>query len=126
MKTRADQGAAAPERRGRATGIQPPTRTSVAPVNDSLVRRAADDTASRPEAERGALRVRAGQGMLILQGLTLGVLGGVALAWSMGFTRFGADGTPLLGQPVIQHRRDQGSRLDPQLGADRGCQGLQL
>jgi len=97
MKTRADQGAAAPERRGRDTGMQLPTRTSVAPVNDSPVRRAADDTASRPEAERGALRVRAGQGMLILQGLTLGVLGGVALAWSMGFTRFGADGTPLLG-----------------------------
>jgi hypothetical protein len=33
----------------------------------------------------------------MVQGLALGVLGGVALAWSMGFSRFGAGGTPLLG-----------------------------
>ncbi len=43
------------------------------------------------------MRFRTGQGLLVIQGLALGVLGGVALAWSMGFTRFGADGIPMLG-----------------------------
>jgi hypothetical protein len=33
----------------------------------------------------------------VVEGLAIGVLGGVALAWSMGHTRFGADGMPLLG-----------------------------
>jgi hypothetical protein len=100
MKTRADHSAAAPERRGRATGMQLPTRTSVAPANDSVVRFAADDTTARLQAERRPLRIRAGQGMLMVQGLALGVLGGVALAWSVGLTRFGADGTPLLALRV--------------------------
>ena len=30
----------------------------------------------------------------MVEGLAVGVLGGVALAWSMGYTRFGADGIP--------------------------------
>jgi hypothetical protein len=38
--------------------------------------------------------------MLTAEGLALGVLGGVSVAWSMGFTRFGADGTPMLGLKV--------------------------
>lgn len=46
------------------------------------------------------MRFRAGQGLLVVQGLALGVLGGVALAWSMGYTRFGADGIPMLGLKV--------------------------
>jgi hypothetical protein len=36
----------------------------------------------------------------MVEGLTIGVLGGVALAWSMGHTRFGADGMPMLGLKV--------------------------
>jgi hypothetical protein len=36
----------------------------------------------------------------MVEGLTIGVLGGVALAWSMGYTRFGSDGTPMLGLRV--------------------------
>ena len=40
----------------------------------------------------------------MVEGLAIGVLGGVALAWSMGHTRFGADGMPLLGLRVTpQH-----------------------
>jgi hypothetical protein len=36
----------------------------------------------------------------MVEGLTIGVLGGVALAWSMGYTRFAADGIPMLGLKV--------------------------
>jgi hypothetical protein len=36
----------------------------------------------------------------MVEGLAIGVLGGVALAWSMGHTRFGADGMPMLGLRV--------------------------
>jgi hypothetical protein len=36
----------------------------------------------------------------MVEGLTIGVLGGVALAWSMGYTRFGEDGIPMLGLKV--------------------------
>jgi hypothetical protein len=36
----------------------------------------------------------------MVEGLAIGVLGGVALAWSMGYTRFGADGIPMLGLKV--------------------------
>jgi len=36
----------------------------------------------------------------MVEGLVIGVLGGVALAWSMGYTRFGADGIPMLGLKV--------------------------
>ena len=65
----------------RATGMQPPTRISVAPMNDG------------PAS-------RAGQGLLMVEGLAIGVLGGVALAWSMGYARFGADGMPMFGLKV--------------------------
>lgn len=43
---------------------------------------------------------RAGRGLLMVEGLAIGVLGGVALAWSMGHTHFGADGMPMLGLKV--------------------------
>ena len=36
------------------------------------------------------------------------------------------NGAALLGQPVIEHRRDQGAGLDPELRADRGHERLQL
>ena len=75
-----------------------PMRTSVTPTNDSLVRLAAGDATRRLEIER--VRSRAGQGLLMVEGLAIGVLGGVALAWSMGYTRFGADGIPMLGLKV--------------------------
>jgi hypothetical protein len=106
MKTRAEHSAAASTvRRGRATAMQLPARTSITPMNDSFVRLAADDTAQWDtaqwdEADRGPLRSRAGQGMLMVQGLAIGVLGGVALAWSMGYSRFGADGIPMVGLKV--------------------------
>jgi hypothetical protein len=47
--------------------------------------------------ERTRLRATLGQGLLLVEGLTVGVLGGVALAWTMSHTRFGADGIPMLG-----------------------------
>lgn len=74
-----------------------PAPIPVSPA-DSLVRFTAGDTTVPPEGER--LRSRAGRGLLLVEGLTIGVLGGVALAWSMGYTRFGADGIPMLGLKV--------------------------
>ena len=56
------------------------------------------DGASVSEDER--LRSRAGRGLLLVEGLVIGVLGGVALAWSMGYTRFSPDGIPMLGLKV--------------------------
>jgi hypothetical protein len=47
-----------------------------------------------------SLRSSAGRGLLMVEGLTIGVLGGVALAWSMGYTRWGADGMPMFGLKV--------------------------
>ena len=38
--------------------------------------------------------------MLTVEGLAIGVLGGVALASSMGYARFDADGMPMLGLKV--------------------------
>jgi hypothetical protein len=61
--------------------MQQATRISVASMSDGLV-------------------FRAGQGLLMVEGLVIGVLGGVALAWSMGYARFGADGLPMLGLKV--------------------------
>jgi hypothetical protein len=52
--------------------------------------------ASVPIASRSGL----GRGLLTVEGLTIGVLGGVALASSMGYARFGADGMPMLGLKV--------------------------
>jgi hypothetical protein len=106
MKTRAEHSAAvSTERRGRATGMQLPARTSVTPTsvtptNDSHARVAADDAAQWYEADRLPLRSRAGQGMLMVEGLAIGVLGGVSLAWSMGYSHFGADGIPMVGLKV--------------------------
>jgi hypothetical protein len=97
MKTRVGHsGAVSFERRGAAAQGQPPTARSATPSAD-LVPRFAETTAV-PEDER--LRSRAGRGLLLVEGLVIGVLGGVALAWSMGFTRFSPDGTPMLGLKV--------------------------
>jgi len=38
--------------------------------------------------------------MLMVEGLAIGVLGGVALAWSMGYSHFGTDGIPMAGLKV--------------------------
>jgi hypothetical protein len=95
--TRVEHGApVSAEQRGRAKGMKLPMPISVTPTNDSLTRRTAGDAPQ--EGER--LRSRAGRGLLMVEGLVIGVLGGVALAWSMGFTRFGADGIPMLGLKV--------------------------
>lgn len=89
MKTHAGHSSAERvDRWGRPTRVHRPTPSSIVQLTQ------------RRESERGRLRFRAGQGLLLVQGLALGVLGGVALAWSMGFTRFGADGIPMLGLKV--------------------------
>jgi hypothetical protein len=49
---------------------------------------------------REARRFHAVQGLLTVEGLGLGVVGGIALAWSVVYPRFGADGIPLLGLKV--------------------------
>jgi hypothetical protein len=74
------------------------TRAENSPINDSLVRLAAGDATRWRDGER--LRSRTGRGLLMVEGLTIGVLGGVALAWSMGYAPFGADGMPMLGLRV--------------------------
>ena len=51
-------------------------------------------------AEDEHLQSRAGRGLLLVEGLVIGVLGGVALAWSMGYNRFSPDGIPMLGLKV--------------------------
>ena len=66
-------------------------------VSEPSVRLAVGDT-MQPADDR--LSTRAGQGLLMIEGLVIGVLGGVALAWSMGYTHFGADGIPMLGLKV--------------------------
>jgi hypothetical protein len=66
-----------------------------------LVQTTTGDTTGWREGER---RSRAGRVLLVVEGLAIGVLGGFALAWSMGHTRFGADGMPMLGLKVTpQH-----------------------
>jgi hypothetical protein len=79
---------------GKVGGIVRHTTT----VSEPRMRLAVGDT-TRP-AEDDRLSSRAGQGLLMVEGLVIGVLGGVALAWSMGYTRFGADGIPMLGLKV--------------------------
>lgn len=74
------------------------TRAEQRPVDGALVQLAAGEATPRGEAEH--IRFRAGQGLLMVEGLTIGVLGGFALAWSMGYTRFGEDGIPMLGLKV--------------------------
>ena len=64
-------------------------RISVAPVNDSFKRPTASDVV-----------FRMGRVLLMVEGLAIGVLGGVALAWSMGYTHFAEDGIPMLGLKV--------------------------
>jgi hypothetical protein len=67
-------------------------------VSEPHARLAVGDAMQPAEEER--LSSRTGQGLLMVEGLLIGVLGGVALAWSMGYTRFGADGMPMLGLKV--------------------------
>lgn len=68
------------ERRDRAVGMPVPP------------------TLSPPEPE--PRRTGVGRGLLTVEGLAIGVLGGVALASSMGYARFDADGMPMLGLKV--------------------------
>jgi hypothetical protein len=99
MRTRAEQGTvASAKRRGRAAGAQLPATLSITDGNESLL--PPDPVATMPHRQGGLLRSRAGRGLLMVEGLTIGVLGGVALAWSMGFTRFSPDGIPMLGLKV--------------------------
>jgi hypothetical protein len=101
MKTRAEHNAAAPaERPGRAIGMRSSTRASLTPVNNTPVRSTTAEAIPRQEGERGRWRLRVGRGSIVIEGLALGVLGGVALASSMGYARFGADGMPMLGLKV--------------------------
>jgi hypothetical protein len=71
---------------------------NMTPVSQPVVRLAGVDT--MPPADEDRLSPRAGQGLLMVEGLAIGVLGGVALAWSMGYTHFGADGIPMVGLKV--------------------------
>ncbi len=101
MKTRAEHNATAPaERPGRASGMRWSARTPVALSNHHLVRPATVEATERQEGVRGRWRLRAGRGLIVVEGLALGVLGGVALASSMGYARLGADGMPMLGLKV--------------------------
>ena len=50
--------------------------------------------------EHASSRFRIAHVALLGQGLVIGVLGGVALAWSMANLRFGTEGIPLLGFAV--------------------------
>jgi hypothetical protein len=84
-------------RRDRSIAAQLPAPIPITPTDDSTPRPAAAEVTLRG-GER--LRSRAGRGLLVVEGLVIGVLGGVALAWSMGYTRFGADGMPMLGLKV--------------------------
>ncbi|HZN79800.1 MAG TPA: hypothetical protein VFC01_08965 [Mycobacterium sp.] len=70
-------------------GMRLSARISVAPVNDSFKRLPARD-----------VTFRLGRVLLMVEGLAIGVLGGVALAWSMGYTHFSEDGIPMLGLKV--------------------------
>ena len=51
----------------------------------------------RPAATRADSRLRIAHLALLVEGLVIGVLGGVALAWSTASLRIGAEGTPMLG-----------------------------
>jgi hypothetical protein len=57
----------------------------------------ADASTARLAAGRAQSRFRLAHLALLAEGLAVGVLGGVALAWSMANLRFGAEGTPLCG-----------------------------
>ena len=101
MRTRAEHNATAPTGRpGRATGMPWSTQASVTPVNAPPARPAAIHAVQRQEGDGGRARLRVGRGLIVVEGLALGVLGGVALASSMGYARFGADGMPMLGLKV--------------------------
>ena len=97
MRTRVGHsGAVSFDRRDKAARDQPPTPRPVTPPADLPQLYVEDATA--PEDERP--QSRAGRGLLLVEGLVIGVLGGVALAWSMGYTRFSPDGIPMLGLKV--------------------------
>lgn len=50
-----------------------------------------------PAPEQVAARLKIAHVALVCQGLIIGVLGGVGLAWSMASLRLGPEGTPLAG-----------------------------
>ncbi|HEX3547526.1 MAG TPA: hypothetical protein VHU62_13255 [Mycobacterium sp.] len=81
MRHAEKSAAASVERQSGVVRAQNLPRISVTPV----------------KPQRTSLRGGVGQGLLLVEGLTVGVLGGVALAWSTSHTPFGTDGIPMLG-----------------------------
>jgi hypothetical protein len=63
-------------------------------------RASAGESALRRLGERAQSRFRIAHRALLGQGISIGVLGGVALAWSMANLRFGAEGMPIIGLSV--------------------------
>jgi hypothetical protein len=76
--------------------VRPTPASSKTPVDAPT----AGETAARRLRERAQSRFRVAHQALLGQGLSIGVLGGVALAWSMANLRFGAEGMPLIGLSV--------------------------
>src|SRR3954462_15090954 len=71
-------------------------------VSRPLLRQSSHDrgpssTTSAGAAGRAQFRFRLAHVALAAEGVGIGVLGGVALAWSVASLRFGAEGAPFLG-----------------------------
>ena len=76
--------------------VQTDAASSTTPADPAC----AGEIASRRLREHTQSRFRVAHQALLGQGLSIGVLGGVALAWSMANLRFGAEGMPLIGLSV--------------------------
>jgi len=73
------------------------TATTTPPPNVTLPQRSSGGEVAHPGlAERVRTRFRIAHVALVVQGLAIGVLGGVSLAWSMANLRFGTEGIPIL------------------------------
>lgn len=72
------------------------TATATPTPNVTLPQHPSGGEAVQPGlAERTRTRFRIAQVALVVQGLLIGVLGGVSLAWSMANLRFGTEGIPI-------------------------------
>ena len=71
-----------------------------APSRPHRERASGGESAPQAQGERANSRFRIAHLALLGQGLAIGVLGGVAVAWSMANLRFGTEGMPLLGLAV--------------------------
>jgi hypothetical protein len=70
--------------------------TAAPTPNVTLPQRPSDGETAHPRRGDGArARFRIAQVALVTQGLAIGVLGGVSLAWSMANLRFGTEGIPI-------------------------------